>query len=66
MLGKSMMILQKLYDFAEGYRQFISQNKTERECAAFFERKAKAAGFKDLNEVIKAAVPIRLEINCMR
>ncbi|MCR5144847.1 MAG: aminopeptidase [Lachnospiraceae bacterium] len=49
----------EVYDFAEGYRQFISQNKTERECAAYFEGKAKAAGFKDLKEVIKAAVPIR-------
>lgn len=37
--------------FAEEYRQFISNCKTERECAKEFMSRAKAAGFKDLQEV---------------
>ena len=43
----------KVMDFAEEYRQFLSQNKTERECTEFFIAKAKKAGFKDLDEIIK-------------
>lgn len=43
----------KVMDFAEKYRRFISENKTERECAQFFIKEAKAAGYKDLNELIK-------------
>ena len=34
--------------FAEEYRQFISANKTERECAESIIKKAKALGFKDV------------------
>ena len=40
-------------DFAEDYRKFISENKTERECAASFIEKAKAAGFTDIKDAIK-------------
>lgn len=40
-------------DFAEDYRQFISSCKTERECTAFFIDKAKKAGYKDLDEIIR-------------
>lgn len=43
----------KVFDFAEKYRVFLSENKTERECDAFFIKKAKDAGFLDLNECIK-------------
>lgn len=40
-------------DFAEGYKKFLSENKTERECTEFFIKEAKAAGFKDLNALVK-------------
>ncbi len=45
---------QKVMDFAEAYRKFISENKTERECTAYFVKEAKKAGFRDLDEVIAA------------
>ena len=44
----------KVMDFAEGYRQFLSECKTERECTAYFVREAKKAGFEDLDKVIAA------------
>jgi aspartyl aminopeptidase len=40
-------------DFAEDYRRFISENKTERECVEFFVKRAKKEGYKDLEEIIK-------------
>ncbi len=43
---------QKVMDFAEEYRQFLSANKTERECTRFFAAEAQKAGFRDLDEVI--------------
>lgn len=43
----------KVMDFAEAYRVFISNNKTERECTDFFLAEAKKAGYKDLNTLIK-------------
>lgn len=36
--------LEKLQSFTEGYRKFISENKTERECAASAIKLAEAAG----------------------
>ena len=42
----------KVMDFAEGYRQFLSECKTERECTAYFVKEAKKAGFRDLDEMI--------------
>ena len=44
----------KVYEFAEGYRKFISECKTERECVAYGEKLAKAHGFEDLNAVIRS------------
>ncbi|MBO5303814.1 MAG: aminopeptidase [Lachnospiraceae bacterium] len=44
---------QKVMEFAEDYRKFISTCKTERECVVEFEKQAKAAGFKELNDLIK-------------
>ena len=43
-----------VFDFAEDYRQFISKAKVERECVEESVKLAKAAGYEDLNEVIKA------------
>ena len=44
----------EVFDFAEDYREFISHCKTERECTAELYANAKAAGFKDLDELIAA------------
>lgn len=50
---------QKVFDFAEGYRQFLSDNKTERECCAFFVDKLQEAGFTSLDDVIASGKPIK-------
>ncbi|MBO5071005.1 MAG: aminopeptidase [Roseburia sp.] len=44
---------EKVYQFAEGYRKFISACKTERECVTVLEAKAKEAGFVSLEKVIE-------------
>jgi len=41
-----------VFDFCDGYRKFISECKTERECVTEFERMAIEAGYQDLNEII--------------
>ena len=43
----------KVFDFAEDYRKFISDCKTERECVKRAVELAKENGHEDLNEVIK-------------
>ena len=43
----------KVFDFAEKYRQFISECKTERECVKEAVELAKKYGYEDLNDVIK-------------
>lgn len=48
-----------VYDFAEGYRIFLSENKTERECAVFFVEEVKRAGFENLDEVIAAGKTLK-------
>lgn len=42
----------KVMDFAEGYRKFLSECKTERECVDYFVAEAKKAGYVDVNELI--------------
>ncbi len=44
---------QPIFDFAEAYRVFLSNNKTERECLKTFVEKAEAAGFVDLEQAIR-------------
>lgn len=41
---------QEVYDFAENYRVFLSENKTERECVKTFVQQAEKAGFVSLKE----------------
>lgn len=43
----------KVFSFAEDYRQFISECKTERECVDRFTELAKAAGFADIEDIKK-------------
>lgn len=50
---------ESVFAFAEQYRQFISDHKTERECVQGFEERAKKAGFVDLGEVIKSGKTLK-------
>ena len=50
---------QAVYDFADGYCKFLSEHKTERECAAFFEAEAKQAGFENLDEIIASGKTLK-------
>lgn len=45
--------LKKVFTLSENYRNFMSNFKTERECASEFVRLAKENGYKDLKEIIK-------------
>ena len=49
----------QVFDFAEGYRQFLSDNKTERECCTFFVDKLRAAGFEDIEDVISGGKTLK-------
>ena len=49
----------KVFEFAEEYRKFLSQCKTERECVGFFTAEAKKAGYRDLEDVIKAGESLK-------
>lgn len=42
----------KCMEFAEQYRIFLSENKTERECVDTFVNEAEAAGYRELSRVI--------------
>lgn len=44
----------EIFNFTNGYRKFISENKTERECVSASVALAKAQGYKDINEYIKS------------
>ena len=43
---------EEVFQFAENYRKFISDCKTERECVDFFVEKAEKAGFVNLEKVV--------------
>ena len=40
-------------DFCSGYKDFLSKNKTERECARYAVREAEANGFRNLSDLMK-------------
>lgn len=44
---------QNVFDFAEGYRKFLSKGKTERECVKLAVEDAKAHGYVDIEEVLR-------------
>lgn len=44
--------LKEVFEFSEGYKEFISECKTERECVQRVIKEAKKAGYRDLNQVI--------------
>ncbi len=45
--------IKNLEELLKEYKDFLSNNKTERECVSYFIDKAKSFGFKDLKDVIK-------------
>ncbi|MTK14118.1 MAG: aminopeptidase [Clostridiaceae bacterium] len=45
--------LKSLFDLSEGYKEFMSKCKTERECVREFIARAEKAGFKNLEDIIK-------------
>lgn len=49
----------KVFDFAEEYRQFLSNCKTERECVIEFYDRAKKAGYRDLEELIESNATLK-------
>ncbi len=49
----------EVFAFAEKYKEFISNCKTERECVTELIAQAKAAGFEDFKEVIASGKPVK-------
>lgn len=45
--------LKNLFDLSEGYKEFMSKCKTERECVHEFIARAEKSGFKNLEDIIK-------------
>lgn len=45
--------IEKIFDFCEGYKRFMSKCKTERECVIEAISLAKAEGYRDIDEIIK-------------
>ena len=45
--------IKKIFDFNDGYKKFISDCKTERECVKETIKMAKKEGFKDLAQIIQ-------------
>lgn len=43
----------KVFDFAERYKSFLSDCKTERECADYFKEKAIKNGYRNFDDIIK-------------
>ncbi len=50
---------QEVYDFAENYRVFLSENKTERECVKTFVQQAEKAGFVSLKEAVTKGTALK-------
>lgn len=49
----------EIFDFSEGYRQFISMNKTERECVETSVKMAEAKGYRNIEELIKTSTKLK-------
>ena len=49
----------EIFAFCEDYRKFISDCKTERECVAWMVRKARKAGFKNLDDIVEAGTGLK-------
>ncbi|MEZ3502083.1 MAG: aminopeptidase [Lachnospiraceae bacterium] len=51
--------LKRLQDIAEQYKRFISEGKTERECAALAAAMAEEAGYRSLDQAVREGVPLQ-------
>ena len=51
--------MEKVFAFAENYRQFLSLGKTERECVKLAVAEAKAHGYEDLQDVIASGKALK-------
>lgn len=51
--------LTKVENYAKEYMEFLSENKTERECAAYMRKMAQDAGYVDLQDVIAEGRTLR-------
>lgn len=51
--------VKKVFNFAEEYKSFLSECKTERECTAYFKEKAEKAGFRNLADVISSGKKLK-------
>ena len=51
---------QQLTNFCEGYKKYISDCKTERECVKVATAMAQAKGYKNLTELIKNNTPLNV------
>ncbi len=51
--------VKKAFNFAEEYKAFLSECKTERECTAYFIEKAEKAGFRNLTDVISSGKKLK-------
>ena len=49
----------KIFDFAEKYKNFLSNNKTERECSDFVVAEAEKKGFKNLFQLQKSKTKLK-------
>ncbi|MGI5988950.1 MAG: aminopeptidase [Lachnospiraceae bacterium] len=49
----------KVFSFAEKYKKFISENKTERECTATAVEMAKEAGYRDLYGLVEQGISLK-------
>lgn len=48
-----------VFAFSEGYKKFLDEGKTERECTRYMEREAKSKGYKNIVDVIAEGNPLK-------
>ena len=54
--------IKEVFDFCEGYRRYISECKTERECVARSIEMAKEKGYENLFDVISEGRSLKAEL----
>lgn len=52
--------INEIFDFCEGYKEFISKNKTERECVEAIREEAKKNGYRSLEEMIESGEKLKV------
>ena len=51
--------IKAVYDYGKKYKEFLSENKTERECCAYFALEAEKQGYVNLEEVISSGKKLK-------